>query len=396
MKRRAFLQYTGLTSAGLLVPGFMKAFDLNHANLTGKRLIVIQLSGGNDGLNTLVPFTNDIYYQARPKLGIAKDQVLRISDSCGFHPAMSGFRKLFDEGCMSIFNAVGYPNPNRSHFRSMDIWHTGSGAEEYLNTGWLGRVLDSNCKGSELPWYAIEVDDTLSLALKGQSKSGFAVQDPMKLKKQLSDPFYSNAAMASPQGDADSELSFLYKTLASTRSGADYIASHVGVKSTNTNYPTHAFGKHLQQIAGLINEGIESKVFYTGLSGFDTHIRQADVQQRLLGILSDSVSAMADELKAAGNWNDTAIMVFSEFGRRVKQNASQGTDHGTANQVYLLGGNLQQAGIRNDLISLEDLEDGDLKQRLDFRNIYASVIDHVLGINHQDILNRKFEGIGLI
>jgi len=396
MKRRDFLQYTGLTSASILVPGFLKAFDYRGLELNGKRLVIVQLSGGNDGLNTLVPFRNDLYYTARPKIAIPQNEVLKLNDEAGFHPALSGFKKLYDEGLMGIYNSVGYPNPDRSHFRSMDIWHTASNSDEYYTTGWIGRLLDSNCPGSENSWYAMEVDDTLSLAMKGQNRSGFAVKDPSKLKQLLNDPFYANLQVDAQIKEANTELAFLYKTMASTRAGAEYILDTVQKRSLNSVYPQHEFGKSMKQIATLINNGIGSKIFYTGLSGFDTHIRQTESQARLLQVVGDSIYQFCSDLKASGNMNDTVIMVFSEFGRRVKQNASNGTDHGTANQVYIIGGGLKRHGIYNQMTDLSMLDNGDLIHTMDFRNIYATLLDKVIGINSTEILQRKFDPLDFV
>ncbi len=390
MKRSEFLKLSGLVSGSLLVPGFLQAFTEKQRLFQGKRIVFVQLSGGNDGLNTLVPFRNDIYYKLRPKLALPSDKLLKINDEAGFHPAMEGFRRLFDEGQLSIFNGVGYPNPDRSHFRSTDIWHTASASDEYLNTGWLGRLLDAECKGSENPWYALEVDDTLSLALKGARKSGFAMKDAGRLKSLMQDPMFEHLAERRMDAQANSEQAFLYKTLRETRSAAAYLVEKSAAKPSSRMYPQHDLGNALRQIASLISAGMESGIYYTGLSGFDTHVRQAETQQRLLNILSDSIAAFAEDLKAAGEWQNTVVVVFSEFGRRVKQNASNGTDHGTANNVYVLGGGLKNPGMRNPLVSLSDLDDNDLRHTIDFRELYASLLDQAFEFDHQKILGRKF------
>jgi uncharacterized protein (DUF1501 family) len=396
MKRRDFLKISGLTGSTLLVPGFLKAFEGQLAKFTGKRLVIVQLSGGNDGLNTLIPFTNDNYYKLRPKLGITQDKVLKINDTAGFNPSMDGFRKLYDEGLMSIFNAVGYPNPDRSHFRSMDIWHTASNADEYLNTGWIGRLLDANCPGSENAWHALEVDDTLSLAMKGLRKSGFAVKDPQRLQQITRDPFLAEIEKNGMASESTGELSFLYKTLAQTTSSANYIAEKAGIKTSSTVYPQHELGNSLKQIAELISAGMESGVYYTSISGFDTHVRQAESQNRLLGVVSDSIYAFTKDLREANALNDTLVVVFSEFGRRVKQNASNGTDHGTANNLYVIGGSLKKPGMQNGLVSLTDLDDGDLKHTLDFRKVYATLLNKGIGFNHEQVLGRKFDLLDFI
>jgi uncharacterized protein (DUF1501 family) len=395
MKRRSFLKYTGITSASVLVPGFLKAFEADVFSSLGKRLVIVQLSGGNDGLNTCVPFSNNLYYSARPKLAIPRNEILRLNDDFGFHPAFGGLRQLFDESELAVYHGVGYPNPDRSHFRSTDIWHTASDSNEYLNTGWLGRLLDANCPGSEHPWYAIEVDDTLSLAMKGKEKSGFAVKNAKKLQQITRDPMIESLAVPA-YASHDSEREFLYKTLISTRNGAAYIAEKANLKAEGGNYPQHEFGQSLKQISAFIVNGMQSGIYYTGLSGFDTHVRQAESQQRLLKIVNDSLFQFRNELKKAGEWNNTIVMVFSEFGRRVKQNASNGTDHGTANQVYLLGGALKKAGFRNQAVSLDNLDDGDLRHHLDFRTIYGSLLDGFMNFDSESVLGRKFERLDFI
>jgi uncharacterized protein (DUF1501 family) len=396
MKRRQFLQLSGLSSTALLIPGFLKALEKPRTAFTGKRVVIIQLSGGNDGLNTLIPFSNDAYYQARPKLAIPANQVLRLNDEAGLHPALSGWKSLYDEGFMSIYNAVGYPHPDRSHFRSMDIWHTASNSDEYLNTGWIGRLLDSNCQGTDHAWYAIEADDTLSLAMKGAHKSGFAVKDAARLHAAMKDPYYTSIQQTAAISSEERELSFLYKTLAATTSGSDYIYEKSKAKPSSSFYPQNELGKSLRDIAGLIQGGAETKVYYTSISGFDTHVRQAETQQRLFHMLGDAVKSFCTDLKNSGDFNDTVVMVFSEFGRRVKQNASNGTDHGTANSVFLFNGALKNAGIQNAMPSLTQLDDGDLIHQLDFRRIYATLLEKGIDYSSEAILGRKFDVLDFI
>lgn len=398
MNRRRFIKYSGLTSTAALVPSFIKALvnPFENIDFQGKRIVIVQLSGGNDGLNALVPFRDDNYYKLRPKLGIKADALLKISQEAGFHPALQGLKNLFDKGHLSIYNSVGYPNPDRSHFRSMDIWHTGSNSDEYFNTGWIGRMLDANCPGSDKPYYAIEADDTLSLAMKGVEKSGFAVRDPEKLRNALRDPIYSDIQKSNIHLETQSQLGFLYKTLAETTSSADYIYSKSKIYKSAKSYPQHEIGKSLKEIAELINSGIESKVFYTSMSGFDTHVRQLETQNRLFGIVGNAIETFVDDLIASNNFNDTVIMVFSEFGRRVKQNASGGTDHGTANNVYIINGALKKQGICNPVSDLTILEDGDLIHQIDFRQIYATLIEKGIGFDHTKTLMRKFDLLDFI
>src|SRR4030095_13254057 len=191
IKRREFLQVGSLATASLLVPRFLKAFEAGNMVPAGNKvLVILQLSGGNDGLNTVIPVRNDIYYKSRPRLGIEKAKALSLTDEVGLHPALTGFKELYDDGSLGILNNVGYPNPDRSHFRSMDIWHTASQSSEYLTTGWVGRYLDAQCSGCDKPTQAIEIDDVLSLAMKGENIKGIAVKDPRRLFGTANEKFF--------------------------------------------------------------------------------------------------------------------------------------------------------------------------------------------------------------
>jgi uncharacterized protein (DUF1501 family) len=397
MQRRQFLQSSALASTLLLVPKFLHAIDRPEARLAtmlrdapsgqARRLIVVQLSGGNDGLNTVIPYRNDLYFKARPTLALKETEgILPLSDDLGLHPAMKGLKGLYDQGQLAVLNAVGYPNPDRSHFRSMDIWQTGSGSEQLLNTGWLGRYLDSSCAGCALPYQALEVDDTLSLALKGQYRKGLALKNPGKFHQLTQNRYLSQLSQEKVPTTPTSELDYLYKTLAETASSADYLYDKSKIHTSTVTYPNTDLGRNLKTTAELINSGVESRVYYLALSGFDTHVRQHEQQGRLLGELSDGLAALADDLQKNGEWQNTLVMVFSEFGRRVTQNASNGTDHGTANNVFLLSGALRKPGLLNSPASLADLDQGDLRYQVDFRSLYASILTDWLGADDQLVL----------
>ena len=396
MKRRNFLKASALASTSLMVPSFLKGYNKNGLlkSRSGKNLVVVQLSGGNDGLNTVIPYQNDLYYQNRPTLGVGKDKVLQLNDELGFNPAMSALRSVFDNGQMSIINSVGYPNPDRSHFRSMDIWHTASQSDEYLQTGWLGRFLDSNCSGCDVPYHALELDDSLSLAMKGIEKSGFAMSNPRSLKKTTENQFLRAAAQYSHHDDEN--LGYLYKTMIDTQSSADYLYDQSKVHQSKVSYPNSTFAKNLRQIAELITADTDTKIYYVSLGGFDTHAYQKNAQEKLLKKYAEAMAAFIKDLTGNNLLEDTLIMTFSEFGRRVKQNASNGTDHGTANNLYLMGGKLSRPGFYNRAPDLSDLDKGDLKHEIDFRSVYATVIEDWLGGDASVILNGKFEGLGLV
>jgi uncharacterized protein (DUF1501 family) len=396
--RRDFLKTSVLASSLLFVPRFLHALDRQGLaalrDAGGRRLVVVQLGGGNDGLNTVIPYCNDLYYQARPTLGIrAQSGILTLDQDLGFNPAMGRLKGLYDQGQVAVFNSVGYPNPDRSHFRSMDIWQSGSASDQYLNTGWLGRYLDSSCPGCPAPYNGLEVDDTLSLAMKGAARKGLALKNPEKFHQITQNRFLAQVSMETG-GAGGAELDYLYKTLAETASSADYLYQKAKVYKSAVAYPNTEFGKNLKTTAELINSGVESRVFYVSLTGFDTHVRQQEQQGKLLGDLSEGLGALAEDLQKSGEFENTLVLVFSEFGRRVGQNASNGTDHGTANNVLLLGGGLRQKGILNAAPDLLDLDQGDLRHQLDFRSLYATVLRDWLGADDQAILGQQFERIG--
>ena len=400
MKRRDFLTRSALTAAGsLLVPQFLKAFETNQLGqnaLGSKKLVVVQLSGGNDGLNTVVPFRNDIYYRERPSIAIAVDKVLKINDEIGFNPALEKLKNLYDNGLVTVINNVGYPNPDRSHFRSMDIWQTGSGADEYLSSGWIGRYLDAHCAGKACsPHAALEIDDTLSLAMKGQKANGLALQNPEKLFRQTQNGVVQAMAKNQPVSDHEN-VAYLYKTLAETVSSADYVYSKSKVYQSRMLYPSSELGKSLKTIAELIISGVNTSVYYVSLSGFDTHIRQNDQQDRLLRQYAEAMSVFVNDLKANGQLEDTLVMTFSEFGRRVKQNASNGTDHGTANNLFLIGGTPRTRPVFNEAPDLANLDNGDLRFQVDFRQIYATLLDNWLKTSSEAVLGKKFSGLNSI
>ena len=388
MDRRKFIKNSALASSLFFVPNFVKAFESVASERLGyKRLVIIQLSGGNDGLNTIIPHNNDIYYNSRPQLAITKD-IIKLNDDLGFHPSLSPLRTLFDKGELSIINNVGYPNPVRSHFRSMDIWQTASGSDQYLQSGWLGRFLDQHGKK---PYNAIEMDEQLSLAMKGEHFNGIATSDYRVLYRTSKDPYFKN--VLNHYNDAhlsEHNLGYLYQKMIEAKSSANYIYENTKVKLSQETYPQNRFAKQLKNVAQFINSDLDTKVFYTSLGGFDTHANQENKQKKLLSHYAESVSAFVKDLKRNETFEDTLILTFSEFGRRVKQNAANGTDHGAANNVFLIGKNLKKAGFYNNLASLSDLDgNGDLKYTIDFRSIYATILSQWMEVSAEGIIPSK-------
>lgn len=391
IKRKEFIQIGSLATASLMLPKFLKAFEAPRLVPAGNKVVVVlQLSGGNDGLNTVIPLGNDIYYKARPRLGIEKTKALRLTGEAGLHPALTGFKDLYDDGSLGIINSVGYPNPDRSHFRSMDIWQTASQSAEYLSSGWVGRYLDAQCSGCDKPTQAIEIDDVLSLSMKGEKINGIAVKDPRRLYGTANEKFFRDVMKNHADGAGEQPVDYLYKTLSETLSSADYIFKQSKLHPTSAEYPATELGKSMKTIASLIFSDINTKVYYVSLGSFDTHVNQQAQQQRLFTEMNGAVSAFVKDLKANNRFNDVLLFSFSEFGRRVSQNASGGTDHGTANSMFLVSGGLKQKGLINEVPDLSDLNEGDLKHKVDFKQVYATVLDRWLEADAGKIIGAPY------
>ena len=394
-KRREFLQVGSLATASLMVPRFLKAFETRQMVPPGNKvMVVIQLSGGNDGLNTVIPVRNDIYYKQRPRLGIQKENALTLTDEAGLNPALTGFKELYDNGNVGILNSVGYPNPDRSHFRSMDIWQSGSRSDEYIYTGWLGRYLDAQCSGCDKPTQALEVDDILSLALKGENNKGLAVKDPKRLYTTSHSKYFKDINASHQKGEET--VDYLYKTMSDTISSAEYLFEQSRLHPSSQIYPATELGKNLKTIASLILSDINTKVYYVSLGSFDTHVNQENQQKRLFTELDNAVTAFVKDLKSNNRFDDVMLMTFSEFGRRVSQNASGGTDHGTANNMFFISGALKQKGMLNAMPDLNDLNDGDLKHTIDFKDVYATILNKWLNADDKKILGKQYDYLKFI
>lgn len=388
IKRRQFLKAGSLATASLLLPNFLKAMSLPEALERGhKVLVILQLSGGNDGLNTIVPMRNDIYFRERQT--IAVDNALTLTDEAGIHPALPFFKTLYDRGELAVLNNVGYPEPNKSHFRSMDIWHSASRSDEYLESGWIGRYLDQACYDCGHPTQALEVNDMLSLALKGKQKKAFAFKDPKKLYQTSREEYFNTLYQEHKRQHEEETVAYLYQTLGDTINNADYIFEQSKARKTAAAYPDSVLGKDLKTVSSLIKSDINTQVYYLQIGSFDTHINQQQRQESLFHAINDAVEAFVDDLKKNGLFQHVMLMTFSEFGRRVAQNASNGTDHGTANQLFFLSGGLKKQGLLNALPDLTQLNEGDLRYTEDFRKVYATLLKNWLDADSTKILGWK-------
>lgn len=386
MNRRNFLSLTGTFTGGLLVlPEFLHAYGNSNSLITGEQCVVfIQLNGGNDGLNTFIPFENDLYYALRPKIAISKEEVIGKYKEMAFHPALKDFANMQQNGHLSIIQNIGYPEPNRSHFRSQEIWQTASDSNKYLNEGWLGRYLDLQCKDHN-PTAGINLDTIDNLALKGMEPNFITVKDPKKFK--------SNTDTETIKLSNNPQLDFVRKIANSVSEGATEIQKALVNSKSEITYPKTGLGKNLEWIARLVKGNLNSKIYYTSLNGFDTHDNQLTIHKNKLTELNDAVFSFYTEIKQAKILQNVTIVVFSEFGRRVKDNGN-GTDHGTAAPMFIIGGN-NKGQILGKNPNLSDLDNGDLKHEIDFRNVYASLLEQKLSFNPTQIgiQNKKLEGL---
>jgi uncharacterized protein (DUF1501 family) len=378
--RRNFLKIVGTTTGGsLLLPKFLTAMpsadlQLNFAN-DRNIVVVVQLNGGNDGLNSFIPYDDPLYYQLRKNVAIPKDQVLKVAGGgMGWHPSLTGFADMQQAGHLSVVQNVGYPNPNRSHFRSIEIWQTGSASNEYLQKGWLGRYLDASCAGDD-PLGALNIDNFDNLALRGAGSHALTMQDPKRFEQQL-------RALKEDHDDPMNEnpnLDFVRKLMIGAFDGSDEIKKALEkTKNAPPQYPRHSLAQNLAWVGRMIKGGLPTSVYYTGLGGFDTHTGQLGRHKNLMNEVSESVKAFYDDIRAAGLLNNVTVLIFSEFGRRVKDNGS-GTDHGTAAPVFVIGGK-SSGKIIGANPNLSDLDNGDLKFQHDFRSVYATILKDRLGI----------------
>jgi len=386
MNRRSFFKITGTCTGGLLLlPDFLYSFALQDTvNSSDSCIIFLQLNGGNDGLNTFVPYQNDLYYKYRPAIALSKKEVITSTESMAFHPALKGLAEIQQKGHLTILQNVGYPEPNRSHFRSREIWQTASDSQTYLREGWIGRFLDKHYQEHH-PTAAINVDSIDNLALKGSEPNTITVKNP-KMFEGLSDGGETKLS-GNPQ------LDFVRKIAGSITDGADLIQKALATSKASGNYPTTPLAKNLQWISRLIKGNLNSNVYYTSIDGFDTHQNQLKTHANRLTEVNDALYAFYNDMAAAKKLEEVTIVIFSEFGRRVADNG-RGTDHGTAAPVFIIGGK-NRAQILGNNPNLSKLDNGDLIHEIDFRSVYASLLKNKFNFDPTriGIKNAPLQGI---
>ncbi len=360
-------------------------------------LVVIELSGGNDGLNTIVPFADPAYYRARPNLGIPERQVIKFADGFGFHPSMVGFERLFKDGLMAVVHGCGYDHPSLSHFSSMGFWHTGvpNGGEAL---GWLGRVADSGYDPATRNMI-VNLGSSQSLAVRSHKHSPLVFDDPARFRREGTDlEKQALVELSKARETNNATLEFLASTAQNATESSEFVRQASATYRTPVDYGIGGgLGNNLQRVAALIAAGMATRLYYVTYAGnsFDTHVQQADLHARLLMYTADAVRGFMEDIKRIGRADDVAVMMFTEFGRRVEENASLGTDHGTATPMFILGRGLK-GGLHGRHPSLTDLDDGNLKMTTDFRRVYATMIKEWLGYeNTQAVLKGSFGTLGV-
>jgi uncharacterized protein (DUF1501 family) len=404
VNRRQFLSVAALTAT---LPGFLVrtgqalADDARGvAPLKGLRdnhvLVVVQLAGGNDGLNTLAPFADDAYHKARPKLALDAKKVLKLNDQVGFHPEMTDLKRLYDDGLLAVVQNVGYPNPNRSHFRATEIWETASDSKTVWKAGWLGRYFDNDCRGVPSPMLGLQVGERPAQTFAHRAPRAVTLGNADLFKWPTRGPVAAGLErLNTPRATGNETLDFLQRSANETLGLSRRIQEAIKDSKTSKEYLPFAFQQSLKLVAQMIAAEIPTRVYYVSLSGFDTHANQANRHAGLLQELSQGLSTFCRDLKELGHLDRTLVMTFSEFGRRVTENRSVGTDHGTAAPLFLAGGKVK-AGLHGGPPDLSDLDSGDLKFQTDFRSIYATVLKQWFHADPKKVLETEFPTLPLL
>ena len=438
--RRSFLRTSLLgAAASWTLPAFLdQTFTALHAQaadsatqiVTGKDgpiLVVLQQAGGNDGLNMLPPWADDAYHAARPTLGIKADRALRLNDYCGLHPSLTSLKNLYDEGHLAVVQGVGYPNPNRSHFRSTEIWQTAADSNRSKPYGWLGSYFDSCCQGAA-PTVGVSIGGQMPQAFNSPHPTGVSFANPEQYRwidkgtksgsmsaaefyyRQInapdggegtSDPGHEGSSIgaisAGGSGQASDlgSLDFLERTALDAQVSSDQVLAIARRTKPGAAYPNSRLADSLSLVGRMIAGGLPTRVYYVSHGGYDTHQGQAPTHERLMKELGDALGAFCADLKAQGNFDRVMVMSFSEFGRRVAQNASGGTDHGAAAPLFVLGGGVKP-GLYGQYPSLTDLYQGDLKYNVDFRSVYATALERWLKVPSARVLGRQFPLVPMV
>jgi uncharacterized protein (DUF1501 family) len=399
--RREFIQMSSFVGLGASVPTFLARTacavpDSKKAGAKDTILVVVQLTGGNDGLNTVIPYTDELYAKYRPTLKISKDQVKKINDSIGLHPSLAGLSDLLQDKSLSVIQSVGYPNPSQSHFRSMDIWQAASMAES-LSEGWIGKALKSmNCPA----FHISDSNDSSPLALNGAPARVPSIKSLEDFQLHLADGNKQKSLLEkSAQGTGKPGLlDFVQRTALNTYATSQKLQDIGKSYEAKVPYPQTGLANRLKLCAQLIDAGMGARIFYVSMDGYDTHANQGGVQgshANLLAEMSGAISAFYKDLSARGHGDRLMVVTFSEFGRRAKENGSKGTDHGSGAPMFVVGKKVK-AGLIGKQPNLATLDDGNLKFDTDFRQVYATLLDRWLGVSSKEVLGSEFKHVELM
>jgi uncharacterized protein (DUF1501 family) len=399
-----------LLACGTTVPTFLArsaaALGAGPARAgRGRVLVVLQLDGGNDGLNTVVPYRNDAYRRHRPQLRIGGPGLHRLNDDLALHPSLRGMMRLYEDRQLAVVQSVGYPNPNRSHFESMAIWHTARLSPEARSQGWLARCIDQRAAAGTGDAPAIHIESTvLPQALRGGRGQVPSLASLEQFRRRLGIPESAGAReqraaldrmRGHQHGTPDSLLQFVERSSVITYTSSARLEEVARRRADAAAYPGSGLAQRLRLIAQLIKGELQTAIYYTQLGGFDTHTSQLNTHGNLLLEVGSSLKAFLDDVNGSGLGQRVLVLVFSEFGRRLAENASGGTDHGTAAPVFLLGPRVR-AGVHGPNPNLDDLHDGDPRHAIDFRRVYATVLDGWLGCASAAVLGERFENLAVL
>jgi uncharacterized protein (DUF1501 family) len=387
----------GRTSAALAAEALQGTSVEKHPE---RILVVIELGGGNDGLNTVVPYADPAYYRARPNLGIPERDVIKIAragQAFGFHPSMVGFERLFKDGVLGIVHGCGYDHPSLSHFSSMGFWHTGvpNGGE---SLGWLGRVADKTYDPKTRN-VIVNLGSSQSLAVRSGGHSPLVFDDPARFRREGADvEKQALLELSKPRTTSNATLEFLASTAQNAAESSDFVRQATAGYRTPVDYGIGGgLAGNLQRVASLISSGMPTRLYYVPYQGnsFDTHVQQPDLHSRLLMYTADAVRGFVEDMTRIGRADEVAVMIFTEFGRRVEENGSLGTDHGTATPMFIVGKGVK-GGFYGQHPSLTDLDDGNMRMTTDFRRVYATMIKEWLGYDDvAAILKGPFDPLGV-
>lgn len=393
MIRRDLLKLAATMPFFLLAPGPVELFAAPATPVRGRWdrvLILIELHGGNDGLNTLVPYSDERYAQVRPHLAIPRERVLQLSPAIGLHYALEPLMSLWEKQQLAIVQGVGYPDPNRSHFRSIEIWDTASASHQVLDEGWLARLFEIYPLPAEFSADGIVLGQRDGGPLSGKTVRTIALQDTQQFLQQASQV---KAAEQSSSNRALAHILQVQREL--THAAADLADRMQHVRALQTTFPASSIGRQLETAARLLTARVPVAVIKVSQTGFDTHAGQLGHHERLLKELAESLVAFRLAMVQAGLWDRVLMMTYSEFGRRVGENASAGTDHGTAAPHFFLGGSVK-GGLYGGMPSLSDLQEGDLKYRVDYRSLYATVIRSWWGISEAAVVGLEYQPVNCL